>query len=203
MIPTVKDEAVSEISVPARRRDRHWGEYIATAGALVISTISLWVAIGTEDANRKMVAAATLPLLQSVTSDTDASDRNVLTFGIVNSGVGPALVETFEVFWKKKPMKAAQELLSACCAYKAGEVVWTRGTVGHTVIRAGEERLFISYPAGVRNKATYDALHTGQQGDITERVCYCSVFNECWLTFLNTLHPARVEHCPAPKVGFH
>lgn len=45
------------------RPRRHWLEYVVTVAALAVSVISLWVAIGTEDANRKMVAAASWPLL--------------------------------------------------------------------------------------------------------------------------------------------
>jgi hypothetical protein len=34
------------------------------------------------------------------------------------------------------------------------------------------------------------------------RVCYCSVFDECWLSDLHTLHPQAVAQCPKPDVMF-
>ena len=34
------------------------------------------------------------------------------------------------------------------------------------------------------------------------RVCYCSVFDECWLSDLKTMNPPQVKSCPAPKVPF-
>jgi hypothetical protein len=112
---------LSDTPIPPRR-SRHFAEYIATAVALVISAVSLWVAIGTEDANRKMVAAASLPLLQSDTSNGDSAGHNVITYAISNAGIGPALVETFEVFWQGKPVRSANELLELCCHYKEGAV---------------------------------------------------------------------------------
>ena len=46
-----------------RHPPRHWLEYVSTFVAVVISLVSLWVAIETEVANRQMVAASSWPLL--------------------------------------------------------------------------------------------------------------------------------------------
>ncbi|HEY4942949.1 MAG TPA: hypothetical protein VII56_16085 [Rhizomicrobium sp.] len=72
------------------RLRRHWLEYVVTVVALAVSVISLWVAIGTEDANRKMVAAASWPLLQIEASNSDESNRPHITLQVANAGVGPA-----------------------------------------------------------------------------------------------------------------
>jgi hypothetical protein len=191
--------------IPPPRRNRHYAEYIATAVALVISAISLWVAIGTEDANRKMVAAASLPLLQAEVSNGDAAGRNVITYAIANSGIGPALIESFELSWRGKPVRSAEELLTLCCHYKDGDVTWTKSTMFPMVLRAGDTRNFIYYPKGDKNARTYDALNAVRSGSngVTRRICYCSVFNECWLSDLNTLHPPRVDKCPVPKVPYN
>jgi hypothetical protein len=34
------------------------------------------------------------------------------------------------------------------------------------------------------------------------RACYCSVFDECWVSNLETLHPQRAASCPKPEVAF-
>jgi hypothetical protein len=198
----LRENRLSDTPTLPPRRDRHFAEYIATAVALVISAVSLWVAIGTEDANRKMVAAASLPLLQSETSDGDTAGHSVITYGISNAGIGPALVETFEVFFRGKPVRSATELLQACCHYREGAVTWTNATMTGLVLRAGDSRTFIYYPKGTQNLQSYTEFDAARGRLITERVCYCSVFNECWLSDLNTLHPPRVDKCPVPKVAY-
>ncbi len=36
----------------------------------------------------------------------------------------------------------------------------------------------------------------------TFRICYCSAFNQCWLTDGHNLDPRRVKVCPEPEVAF-
>jgi hypothetical protein len=63
------------------------------------------------------------------------------------------------------------------------------------MLRAGEIRrlLIISRHEGNRGLAArFDAAY----GKIEMRACYCSVFDECWLSNLKTLHPQSVASCP-------
>src|ERR1700757_2331057 len=97
---------------------RRWRELVdpfLALVAVVVSGISLWVAIGTEQANRRMVAAASWPLLQADTS----SLHSTITFSVLNGGVGPAKLKTFELFWNGKAYPGAHALLSVCCGYDA------------------------------------------------------------------------------------
>jgi hypothetical protein len=58
---------------------------------------------------------------------------------------------------------------------------------------------------GSTNEAVWRALNTARNNDITYRICYCSVFDECWINTVsgrNQLDPAPVDKCPVPKVGY-
>ena len=49
------------------------------------------------------------------------------------------------------------------------------------------------------------ALNTARNEFITYRVCYCSVFNECWINTVkgrNQLDPERVGKCAMPPVPY-
>jgi len=94
---------------------RDWVDPFLALVALVVSAVSLWVAIGTEQANRRMVAAASWPLLQVDTSNLHAT----IVFSVLNGGVGPAKLKTFELFWNGKAYPGAHALLTACCGYDA------------------------------------------------------------------------------------
>ncbi|HEX2591652.1 MAG TPA: hypothetical protein VHL34_09170 [Rhizomicrobium sp.] len=191
---------------------RHWLEYVATATALVISAVSLWVAVGSMDANKKMVAAASWPFLQVTTSDATEDGKNELTFDVGNAGVGPALVEYFEVTLDGKPIASSKELLQRCCGFDPSKPrpvfvhqpnigSWTQGTVGGSVIRAGENRRFFSYPQTPENLKAWTILRDAVSSRrLLARACYCSVFEECWQGAFIGLHPKRVDRCIAPKV---
>ncbi len=194
---------MSDIPTLPPRRDRHWLEYVTTLAALVIAAISLWVAIGTEDANRKMVTASSLPILQVTSSDSDLSGNKIISFAVTNAGVGPALVESFEVFWKGKPIRTSRGLMQLCCGYKPrpGPSGWLNGTVSGTVIRAAETRIFLTFAQTTQSRAMWEALDKAAD-DLSYRACYCSVFGECWVNNFTGLKPPQVDKCPAPKVPY-
>lgn len=193
---------------------RHWLEYVATALALLLSAVSLWVAVGTMDANKKMVEASSWPFLQITTSDATLEGKNELTFDLGNAGVGPAMVESFEVTLDGKPIGSSRELLQRCCGYdptKPRPVAihqpsigsWTEGTVGGSVIRAGENRRFFTYAQTPQNVRAWTILRDAVASRrLLARACYCSVFEECWLGPFIGLHPTRVDRCPVPKVPY-
>lgn len=207
---------MSEPGIPTQK-PRHWLEYITTAVAVIVSLTSLWVAIGSEEANRQMVAASSWPFLQVGSSSVDPSGHSVLSFGVSNSGVGPAKIRTFEVFYKGHPVRGAVELMRACCAPKFTRMgpsdvahpdpndYFITGGVPGTVIRAGETRNFIIYGLSPHTEDTWRILDRQRQRNITYRICYCSVFDECWQNTLkgrDQLDPVRVKTCPVPAVGY-
>jgi hypothetical protein len=190
-------------------------EYISTAFAVVVSLISLWVAIGTERSNRQMVAAASWPMLSVDSSNVDAQGRSVLLFRVTNTGVGPAKVRSFEVFYNGHPTAGAVSLIRMCCEPdftrappSKNEAVSgffiTGGTAGN-VLRAGETNNFIQMGLGTENETLWRSLNTARNGSITYRICYCSVFDECWINTVkgrNQLDPESVGKCPIPPVPY-
>jgi hypothetical protein len=104
---------LSDLPKPSRK-SRHWLEYVSTFVAVLISVVSLWVAIGSEQANRQMVAASSWPILIVGSSNVGDSEAQ-LSFHVANDGVGPAKVRTFEVFYKGKPYASSDALMRACC----------------------------------------------------------------------------------------
>lgn len=181
------------------RRWREWVDPFLAVVAVVVSATSLWVATGTEQANRRMVAAASWPLLQADTSDLNST----ITFSVQNGGVGPAKLKTFELFWNGKAYPGAHALLAACCGYRSAKSPedsgLTTGGVSGIVIRAGESHSFLTLPQRADNAPVWQTLDRIRR-KVTYRACYCSVFDECWIGTLQDLEPKRVDKCPSVKV---
>ena len=190
----------------------HRSEYIASALALVFSAVSLWVAMGTMNANRQMVAAASWPFVQLDSSNTDNDGHLRIQLSLVNSGVGPAKLESFELFWKGKAYESANPLMRDCCGFRGFEVPQPEGEAPRTplnvgtstgaVVRAGETHPFLSYALGPDNEKEWRALDRARF-QMEFRACYCSVFDDCWSSDLANLHPRRVEHCPKPALSYN
>lgn len=197
------------MSEPTEPQRRHWIEYAATLGALVVSVISLWVAIATEkanqkmvDANYRMVAAASWPFLQ-ITSGNSHDGKRGIRLSLENAGVGPAKIQSFQVFWRGKAYGSSRALLTACCAPPGMTTFSTITTpVAGMVMRAGEERTFLGLDPTPATEAMWKAFDQVRLQELSYRACYCSVFDECWISDLAKLHAQRVKACPTPATPY-
>jgi hypothetical protein len=192
-----------------RKTGHRWIDISVAGCALIVSVTSLFVAFRhgrsmerMADANARLVQANSWPLLQRYQSDVNAQGERVFTLDIVNNGVGPAKVESLEVSWKGQPVGNPHELITLCCRRSEDPgrdaSIESSGLMG-TVLRAGEVRPIVEFPE--------DAQHEGIRlrislNDIVWKACYCSVFDECWVSNLRTLRPESVQQCPVPKVPF-
>jgi hypothetical protein len=207
---------MAEREAPTVRR-RLFTDTLLGVAALFVSAVSLWIGIRTEQANEHLVAASSWPYLYVESSNANPDGGKIIHMDVVNSGVGPAKAETFEVFWNGKAWSSADALMEACCRYKPfnpttdlfrKRTEMIEGGVKGTVIRAGETRNFVTLPLALDNKDVWYALNKARE-TMSYRVCYCSVFDECWIgdfggisPLADQLRPKRVKTCPTPKTQF-
>lgn len=198
--------------------DRHWAESALAIGAVIIAAVSLWVAVDTERTNRELVASASWPFVQFYDSRSDA-DPPVLTFLLSNAGIGPAKLESFELFWNGRPQRSPWQLLQSCCvrAGTAGQppspaaLQRLSGLDTHSdqgvVLRAGDRIPFLILTRDAGNAALWDALAAQFTGKLSVRYCYCSAFDQCWVNSAllgarRDLNPRKVAACPRPEVAY-
>jgi len=189
---------------------------ILAVGAIVISAISLWVAFDTQQSNRQLVAEAAWPFVQLYASGGNDEPR-VLTLNIANAGIGPAKIESLELFWNGRAYASSAQLLKDCCGRpppavaqadaRAVDGALGTSTVVGTVLRPGDAVPIIRYALTSDDADTWNAFRT-QRFRLSHRVCFCSVLNECWLTKMQTiggtqdLDPPRVAACPTAAVAY-
>ncbi|HTV95102.1 MAG TPA: hypothetical protein VME42_03850 [Steroidobacteraceae bacterium] len=199
--------------------DRHWAESVLAIGAVIIAAVSLWVAYDSEITNRQLVASQSWPYVEVYESDPGTEPR-VMRLYIANDGIGPAKLESFELFWKGKPQRNPWELLQACCAQahegsaQTGDLVPLQHDIDletssdeGIVVRAGQILPFLALTRNAASSAIWDALHSEFEGNLSVRYCYCSVFNECWVNTRrfgseHDMNPPRVVSCARPKVPY-
>jgi hypothetical protein len=203
-------------SEPTVRR-RLLTDTLLGVAALFVSAVSLWIGIRTEQANEHLVAASSWPYLYVESSNANPDGAKVIHMDVINSGVGPAKVESFEVFWNGRAWPSAEPLVQACCHYRpfnpatdlgGNRTLILEGGVQRTVIRAGETRNFVTLPLAPDDADVWYALNKARQ-TMSYSVCYCSVLDECWIgkfgaisPSADQLRPQRVKACPTPTTPF-
>lgn len=189
----------------AARGERNWIEITVAVAALVVSGISLWVGVRTEVANQQMVAATTWPVLVYTSSDALPSQEGPVTaMSLTNGGVGPAKVETLELFYRGQPMRSAAAFLRRCCGLKRSgstDPRYVLSTPAPALLRAGQSVNFIMMTDTPAYTEWAKKLFAASNA-VDLRACYCSVLNRCWVSDLHTLSPAPVDHCPVPRVPY-
>jgi hypothetical protein len=186
--------------------DRHWAESALAIGAIVIAAASLWVGYDTMRTNHRLVVAASWPFLEQNFSDATYTQRQLLTVDVTNAGIGPAKVESVELLWHGKAYRSADELLHVCCDYvpnadRQNDVITS--TLQGWVMRPGETVHLIWYRRPATDPAPWEqfkAVVESADAAPKFRICYCSAFNQCWLTNGHELDPPRVKVCPVAKV---
>jgi hypothetical protein len=179
--------------------------------ALFISLVSLGVAIlhgrtmeKMAEANARLVAANSWPFLSysAGTAITDGVAHVHMT--VFNTGVGPAKIESAELVWKGVAYRSDEEFLAACCGFDHTSMAPDSDLLPQEVLRAGAGVPFLEFTRP-RSPSVFTALQRAMLSrDLQLRVCYCSIFDECWksdLTMLS-LTPTPVQACVQPAVPF-
>ena len=186
------------------RRVGHVALDLVIAGsAILISCISLFIAIQQSRTMQKQVAAASWPLLQFSSENTDEHDRPVINMSITNAGVGPALIKRFRIIYRGRTYDGYYPFLDACCGYSVAADDSTkvlRGTpqtsfIEGSVIKAGENRPFLMMALTPENSSAWKKLDAARF-ELRFDACYCSVLGDCWQSDLRVLDPKPVKACP-------
>jgi hypothetical protein len=176
-------------------------DIIVPLAALFVSFVSILIAwysasVEAEMArqNGRMVEASSLPYVQLYSS----SGADHFQLQAANSGIGPAEIHSVMVLVDGQPVRNLEELLKACCG------VVQRGSVGRStltglMIGAGQTLDYVS--AGPSSPAAVRGLNQKfSDRRLETRVCYCSVFEECWVRSSfdarQGIRPRPVKSCP-------
>jgi hypothetical protein len=192
--------------VPRRTHSRHF-DVIVSITAIFISAVSLFVAIEHGRTERELVAANVWPFPRAILSNGyDAKGSTAV--GVSNGGVGPAKIRSFELFYRGQPVSSGLDLLRKCCGLGPGpqavKAAFPNGTsnsvVDESVLRPGEENPVLRVPPSTTAPAITKRLaEVRVLNQVTFRVCYCSVLDQCWISDLRSTLTETVRECTAPE----
>jgi len=180
-----------------------WLDLILGISAVLISFISLFLAIHNGRAMERLVEANSWPFVEIYHSNTNLDGTPHMHLDIANKGVGPASIESLELRYDGRVMSDPRALLNAMLNRTTVPSHPRRLTsdVVHTVLAAKEQMTFIDFsPVQDYSAEDYAAIDTGFH-KLTVVACYCSVFTECWVVDTSKTRPEKVGSCPGASSG--
>lgn len=205
----------------ASHTGHRWFDIALGVSAMFVSVITLVVAIEhgrtmerMADANTRMVEANSWPFIDFSAHNLNDKGAPEVRLVLTNEGIGPARIEAFELWWRGNSISSPTQLLNACCTPDPGgqqvKTVIGQGLASPRILRAGEHVDFLSVDLTDTDREVFRKFNS-ERNNIRTRVCYCSVFDQCWIKESGDLlqkdqskliHPEHVKTCPTPATPY-
>ena len=169
-----------------------WQTVLSVAGAF-IAVIALYAALTESAAVRQQTAAAVWPFVQFSTEDSDSGESAEFAISFTNAGVGPARMRAMRLVIDGEPIRDWEHAVTKLGGRLTDHV--RRNFISGRVLSPDEKVVTFSttdpdlarqFQAKVANPDNFIAF------------CYCSIFDECWLSDSrqDLQNPEAVEECP-------
>jgi len=152
-------------------------EMIIAISALFISIITAGVSIYSAATDRAYAKASVWPRLEIYKS---FHPEKHFEYGVINNGTGPALIKYAKVSYDSKTVKRwvdIPNLKSFIQSHFGSRILPSQGAITPLHYKGNKANLF---------------LETDKKVSI--ELCYCSIYDECWLTDRSN-QPNPVEQC--------
>jgi hypothetical protein len=182
-----------------------WLDIVLAVSAFVISLISLFLAIQHGRVMERMVEASTWPYVMVGISTANSDGTPHVSLWITNKGVGPARIDSLEVFYGGVAQTDPQSLLKAILkpSDPKRHLPLLQSSVVNSVLSAKETISFVDLVAKDFDPSEYSRV-ASEVEKLKFRACYCSVFDECTVIddTRGALRPTPVKLCGMPKTPF-
>ena len=161
---------------------------ILSISAIVAAIAAVLVAAYEARITREYQRISVWPRIQQSNSFVPG-DAYVRT--VSNAGVGPALIRSVEVSVDGKPCRTWGEVVKALIGRPAPGHVYSSLHAGAVVLQDKPVTVF-RIPPGDDAKQFWEET----QGErLSIRICYSSLYNECWLADSLKEQPVKVDPC--------
>jgi hypothetical protein len=178
-------------------------DLLLALSALVLSVVSMFIAIENHHAMKQLVTANSWPYLRHDSSNVSGDGDNEIDLALTNAGIGPALIEKFTLSYQGMPIKNKSDLLLHCCVKDFNDPVVRKADIitGEMNGRAVSPREKVDFlkmrkPDQEPLVAMWEKLDQARFHLVTA-VCYRSVFGEHWITKSDDFQSRQVDSCDA------
>lgn len=198
-----EDTDISLEDVSSERKTRHvTAAQITAAVAIVTSLLALAVSIYETRIMRSWQQASTQPIVELSFEINITRNEPVMSFNLKNMGQGAAYIEGIRTSIDSEDTHILEQILKAWNASSATKAIVSekmpyRGYLepngesqpASATVKFGE----ISFEERSKHWSFFEAISS----ETTIQVCYCSVFDQCWIDDFKTRERAQpVANCP-------
>ena len=188
-------------------------EMLVSISALIVSVVSISVALQHGNTMQQLVTANSLPYLEIRSSNavptSEGAYVQAISLELRNVGVGPADVQNVRVLVNGQAVSDYGEWVSRCCAdleqarrARAALASDTLLNQSRThFIPAGDSAPLFSVRRSEANAVGWDLAEQVRRQTVVE-ACYCSVLGECWVVNSHTDAREQVSACEATEDRF-
>lgn len=154
-------------------------EFLVAICALLTSAMAVYMAWDQGSVMRAQQHGSVYPVLQ-VDGFVDDSGRNTsIGINLSNSGVGPALIESVEFFVNDERTERFDDYLNTLpTGYNVSySAISGRALAPGATVTA----ISINWPNNVFDRSVIAKIQADSD-DWALEICYCSVFDRCWMT---------------------
>jgi hypothetical protein len=170
---------------------------ILSLSASIVAIAALATAVYEARINRAHQRVIVWPYVTQFNSDSGGAYQRK----VQNAGIGPALIRSFQVRVDGHVMRSWDEVLAQIAPAPAGRdsgFAYSTLATG-SVLTPGSSvtLLLLTDPARARR------FHGAVDRRLETRVCYCSLYGDCWQASSQATEPAAVKACRAePEIEF-
>lgn len=184
--------------------------HVAVAVSMVLSAVAALIgSIHTSrsmtalvEQNARLVRASSTPVLEFGNRNIGDDNSSTITLSVRNVGSGLARIHWLELLVDDKPVPNIESLIRSAANGDPGHPKYLTGSVAPRLLGAQVEQPFVIWnqPRVGESKEleAWHALDRARASRITFRTCYCSIFDECWLSTLKGSVPAPIADCSRP-----
>jgi hypothetical protein len=177
------------------------GNLLFAAPAMLISVAIAYFAFEQAEATKKMQISSVWPNVAYDFSNIGEDGERQVSMLVTNRGVGPARIAAMEVSYRGKAYADIRSLMRTCCVDEGGSIGVIVQNVSGEVIAPGDEIDFVRLTPELSGEQTY-ARFDKVRSDLRVRLCYCSVFDECWIEDSRAISVRPVTICPTNWTQF-
>lgn len=180
----------------------HWVELLMSGTALLVSALSIKIALHHGEIMEKLVTANSMPHIDIQSSNAirgpDGEFQNALQIDVKNVGVGPADVRYVSIRREGRYLRSVADMMRVANVSDQDGLDTVLNQSRRHFIPAGSNAPLFIVRQPSDNVAAWNRLDL-IRSEATVEVCYCSVFEECWITDSGTQGKRHVEMCEIPE----
>lgn len=167
--------------------------------ALAVSVFALAIGAWQTRLMQSQARASVWPYLTIGYTYTNNVDANGFIWTIDNNGVGPARVQSATLSLDDKPMRTWDEVIAALGMSKRASRATTSFAGSVILPNTNREATIAAIRVHDRELA---AAFKDAIGRFRMEICYCSVYDECWIAHWQQWRVEAVDRCPLDGVQF-